>query len=252
MVRSLGVFIFGVMITAFFSLYSVLLTFLSPGEEKIHRVARNWARALLRLAGVQVHVIGPENVRTDRPQIFMANHQSVFDIFAVLGHIPGEFRWIAKEELFRIPIFGRAMKGAGYIPIDRKNHEKAMTSIAEAAQKIRENRSVMSFPEGTRTIDGTIGSFKPGMFLLAMEAQVPIVPVTIIGANKVWAKRSLRIKPGDITIVIDKPVDVKMYPSENRNELIKKVRDTIINNYDHYETGAPDTSPSYSKTGVAP
>jgi 1-acyl-sn-glycerol-3-phosphate acyltransferase len=247
MVRSLGIFIIGVMITAFYSLYSVLLAFVSPGEEKIHRVARNWARALLRLTGVRVRILGQENILVDKPQIFIANHQSVFDIFAVLSHIPGEFRWIAKAELFQIPIFGRAMRGAGYIPIDRKNHEKAMTSIAEAAKKIRKNRSVMSFPEGTRSMDGTIGSFKPGMFLLAMEAEVPIVPVTIIGANKVWPKRSLRIKPADITIVIDKPVDVKMYPPENRDELIKKVRNTIINNYDHYETGGP-----YTSTGVSP
>jgi 1-acyl-sn-glycerol-3-phosphate acyltransferase len=249
MVRSLGVFIFGVMLTAFFSLYSVLLTFLSPGEEKIHRVARNWARALLRLAGVRVHILGQENVLTDKPQIFMANHQSVFDIFAVLGHIPGEFRWIAKTELFRIPIFGRAMRGAGYISIDRKNHEKAMTSIAEAAQKIRENRSVMSFPEGTRSIDGTIGSFKPGMFLLAMEAEVPIVPVTIIGANKVWPKRSLRIKPGVITIVIDKPIDVTTYPPEKRDELIENVRNIIIHNF---ETGDSDRLPSQTNAGLSP
>jgi len=236
------------MLTAFFSLYSVLLTFLSPGEEKIHRVARNWARALLRLAGVRVHVIGQENVRTDTPQIFMANHQSVFDIFAVLGHIPGEFRWIAKAELFRIPVFGRAMKGAGYIPIDRKNHEKAMTSIAEAVQKIRENRSVMSFPEGTRSLDGTIGPFKPGMFLLAMQAEVFIVPVTIIGANKIWPKRSLNIKPGDITIVIDKPIDVTTYSPDKRSELIEKARNIIIHNF---ETGTSDRLPSQTNAGLS-
>lgn len=249
MVRSLGIFIIGVTITTFYSLYSVLLAFLSPGEEKIHGVARNWARALLCLAGVRVHVIGQENVRMDNPQIFMANHQSVFDIFAVLGYIPGEFRWIAKAELFRIPVFGRAMRGAGYIPIDRKNHEKAMISIAEAAQKIRKNRSIMSFPEGTRSIDGTIGAFKPGMFLLAMQAEVPIVPVTIIGANKVWPKRSLSINAGDITIVIDKPIDVTTYSQEKRNELIEKVRNII---FDNLKTGDSDPLHSQTTAGLSP
>jgi 1-acyl-sn-glycerol-3-phosphate acyltransferase len=236
------------MITAGFSLYAVLLAFFSPGEEKIHQVARNWARSLLHLVGVRVRVIGQQNVLSDKPQIFIANHQSVFDIFAVLGHVPGEFRWIAKEELFRIPVFGRAMRKAGYIPINRKNHEKAMTSIAEAIEKIRGNRSVMSFPEGTRSIDGTIGPFKPGMFLLAMQAGVPIVPMTIIGANKVWPKRSLSIKPGVITIVIDKPVDVKAYTPERCNELIEKVRNTIINNC---ETGGPAPSPCNIKSGLS-
>jgi len=220
------------MVTAIYSLYAVLSACFSSREERIHQIARNWARTLLRIAGVRVHVIGQENVRLDKPQIFMSNHQSDFDIFAVLGHIPGEFRWIAKEELFRVPIFGHAMRAAGYIPIDRKNHEKAMQSIALAVKKIHENRSVMSFPEGTRTLDGTIGPFKPGMFLLAVQAGVPIVPVTIIGANKVWPKRSLNIKSGDISIVIDKPIDVNNYPAEKRNELIERVRDIIIQNYE--------------------
>lgn len=231
MVRSLGILTIGVMVTAVYSLYAVLLAFFSPREERIHQVARYWARSLLRISGVRVHVIGQANVRLDKPQIFMANHQSDFDIFAVLGHIPGEFRWIAKEELFRVPLFGRAMKKAGYIPIDRKDHEKAMTSIAIAADKIRENRSVMSFPEGTRSVDGTIGPFKPGLFLLAIQAKVPIIPVTIIGAYELWPKRSLNIKSGDITIVIDKPVDVRNYPLEKRSELIECVRNTIIHNY---------------------
>ena len=234
MIRSLGVLTIGVMVTAVYSLYAVLSSYFSPQEEKIHQIARNWARTLLRIAGVRVHVIGQENILLDRPQIFMSNHQSDFDIFAVLGHIPGEFRWIAKAELFRIPLFGHAMKAAGYIPIDRKNHAKAMQSIAEAVKKIKENRSVMSFPEGTRSVDGTIGPFKPGMFLLAMQAGVPIAPVTIIGANRIWPKRSLNITPGNIVIVVDKPIDVSNYPLEKRNELIEKVRHIIIHNQVKY------------------
>lgn len=247
MVRSLGILTIGVMVTAIYSLYAVLSSYFSPKEEKIHQIARNWARTLLRIAGVRVHVIGQENILLDRPQIFMSNHQSDFDIFAVLGHIPGEFRWIAKEELFRVPVFGHAMKAAGYIPIDRKNHAKAMQSIAEAVTKIKGNRSVMSFPEGTRSVDGTIGPFKSGMFLLAMQAEVPIVPVTIIGANRIWPKRSLNIKPGDITIVIDKPVDVSNYPPEKRSELIERVRNIIIQNY---ETNSPAPLSPVDKTEV--
>lgn len=249
MIRSWGIFLIGIIITACFSLYAVLLTNFSHGEEKIHRVARNWARALLWLAGVRVCVIGEENVCPGEPKIFMANHQSDFDIFAVLGHIPGEYRWIAKEELFRIPVFGRAMRAAGYIPIDRGNHEKAIASIARAALKIRENRSVMSFPEGTRSLDGTLGPFKPGMFHLAMQAQVPIVPVTIIGANAIWPKRSLNIKSGTITIVIGKPIDVTAYAPERRHDLIEKVRNTILHTLEIYNT-SPVTSSA--KTGKAP
>ena len=232
MVRSLGILTIGIAVTAIYSLYAVLVAFFSPKEEKIHQIARNWARLLLKISGAHVHVFGRENVLTSRPQIFMANHQSGFDIFALLAHIPGEFRWIAKGELFRIPVFGRAMRAAGYIPIDRENHDRAMNSLAEAVVKIHENRSVMSFPEGTRSSDGTIGPFKSGMFLLAIRANVPIVPVTIIGANQIWPKGSLKITPGEMTIVISEPVDVSHCTAEKHGELIGQVRGIIV---EHYE-----------------
>ena len=130
----------------------------------------------------------------EKPQIFMANHQSDFDILIVLAHIPGQFRWIAKKELFKIPIFGKAMRNAGYIEIDRQNHEKALKSLDEAAQKIREGKSVVTFPEGTRSRDGKIRPFKQGMFHLAIRAGVPIVPISIIGAREIMPKRTLKVK----------------------------------------------------------
>ena len=164
----------------------------------------------------------------------MANHQSDFDILIVLGHIPGQFRWIAKKELFHIPIFGAAMKTAGYIEIDRHNHEKALQSLDEAALRIREGKSVMSFPEGTRSRDGEIKAFKQGIFHLAIKSGVPIVPVSIIGSGKIMPKRSLKITPGRVKMVIGKPVDVKSYTIENRHELIDQVRKVIMTNYDYW------------------
>ena len=164
----------------------------------------------------------------------MANHQSDFDILIALGHIPGQFRWIAKKELFHIPVFGTAMKTAGYIEIDRQNHEKAMQSLDEAALRIREGKSVMSFPEGTRSRNGEIKDFKQGIFHLAIKSGVPIIPVTIIGSGQIMPKRSLKITPGKVKLVIDKPVDVTSYTIENRHELINKVRKVIIKNYDQW------------------
>ena len=149
MVRSALLVMLAVAVTAFMSTCAYLFPLISPGENKAHKIANLWAKMLLRLTSIRVNVIGRENVLMNRPQIFMANHQSDFDILIVLAHIPGQFRWIVKKELFKIPIFGKAMKSAGYIEIDRQNHEKAMKSLEEAAQKIREGKSVVTFPEGT-------------------------------------------------------------------------------------------------------
>lgn len=223
-----------VIVTAFMSCCAFIFPIVSPGENKSHKVANTWARMLLILTNTKVRVIGGENVLIQKPQIFMANHQSDFDILILLAHIPGQFRWIVKKELFQIPVFGAAMKKAGYIEIDRQNHERAMISIEAAARKIREGKSVMSFPEGTRSKDGNVKPFKQGMFHLAIKSGAPIVPISIIGANDIMPKRSLMIRPGTVTLVIDKPIDVNGYSIEKRHELIEKVRNVIIRNCEEY------------------
>jgi 1-acyl-sn-glycerol-3-phosphate acyltransferase len=232
MLRSVFLVIASIIITAFFSTCCVIFSLLGASENSIHKVARIWATVLLKISNVQVSIHGTEHISTELPQIFMSNHQSDFDILIVLAYLPGQFRWLAKKELFRIPVFGKAMKNAGYIEIDRQNHERAMQNLAEATRKIREGKSVMSFPEGTRSKDGTIKAFKKGMFHLALQAEVPIVPITIIGAAEIMPKRSLRINPGKITMIIDRPIDVKAYSEDSRPELIERVRNIIIKNFD--------------------
>ncbi|MCX7982922.1 MAG: 1-acyl-sn-glycerol-3-phosphate acyltransferase [Syntrophales bacterium] len=240
MIRTYVLVPIGVLITAYLSFTALFMAVVGGTENSIHKLARLWARLILFLSGVKVEVKGVENVLTDQPQIFMSNHQSGFDIFIVLAHVPGQFRWIAKKELFRIPVFSQAMRKAGYIEIDRQHHDKAMESLKIAAQKIREGKSVMSFPEGTRSQDGRIKAFKQGMFHLALQAGVPIVPITIIGASDIMPKRKIRINPGKITMIIDKPIDVSPYSSETRHELIARVRQVIVNNFNQWrKEGTP-------------
>jgi len=231
MLRSVFMVTASVIITAFISTCCVIFSLLGASENSIHKVARIWATMLLKITNVQVSVLGTEYISTERPQIFMSNHQSDFDIFIVLAYLPVQFRWLAKKELFRIPVFGKAMKNAGYIEIDRQNHERAMQNLAEASRKIREGKSVMSFPEGTRSVDGTIKAFKKGMFHLALEAGVPIVPITIIGTSEIMPKRSLKINPGRITMIIDRPIDVTAYSEDSRSELTERVRSVIMKNF---------------------
>jgi len=230
MLRSIIMLLFGVAITGYMSASAIIFGLVSPGEDKVHHIAKIWAKILLLLSSTRVKVIGAENVQVGKPHIFMANHQSDFDIFIVLGYVPGQFRWIAKKELFKIPLFGKAMRNAGYIEIDRDHHEKAIKSLDIAARKIREGKSVMTFPEGTRSRDGVVKPFKQGMFHLAIKAGVPIIPITIVGAGTIMPKRSLRINPGKVTLIIDKPIDVTGYTVETRAQLIERVRNLIVSN----------------------
>jgi 1-acyl-sn-glycerol-3-phosphate acyltransferase len=232
MIHSAILIFIGVVDTAFMAVCAFLFGFAPGGENSAHKIARLWAKTLLFFAHTKVEVMGAENVLIGKPQIFMANHQSDFDIFIVLAHVPGQFRWIAKKELFRIPIFGPAMRNAGYIEIDRQHHEKALRSLDEAARKIREGKSVMTFPEGTRSKDGKIKAFKQGMFHLAIQSGVPIIPIAIAGSSEIMPKRSLKINAGRITMVIGKPIDVSSYSIETRHILIETVRNVIVRDFE--------------------
>jgi 1-acyl-sn-glycerol-3-phosphate acyltransferase len=206
-------------------------SFFPRGEYSVHVIAQRWAKGVLWLSGVKVEVTGTENIILDGPQIFMANHQSFFDIFIVLAFIPAQFRFIAKKELFRVPIFGGALRKYGTIEINRQHHVSAVASIDEAARKIREGKSVVTFPEGTRSIDGEIKAFKKGVFHLALKAGVPIVPISIIGSREILPKHSLKVNPGRIRMIFDGPIEIDGYSDESRDDLIARVRDVIVRNF---------------------
>lgn len=233
MYRSAVLILISGIVTGLTSLFVVVIyPFLGRGEFTIHKVARKWARILLAITGVDTRITGSDNVFLGRPQIFMANHQSVFDILVVLAHIPAQFRWIAKKELFEVPVFGDALRRTGSIEIDRKNHVAAVESIDAAARKIREGKSVMTFPEGTRSPPGQLRAFKKGVFHLALKAGVPIVPISIIGSGEIMATKSMRIRAGNILLVIDKPIMTNEYSVENIDSLIERVHEVIRQNYE--------------------
>lgn len=249
MIRSALIVTLGIAITGFFSFWSIIISIIPNSENRIHKIARLWAKILLLMSNTKVEVVGVENILRGKPQIFTANHQSDFDILILLAHIPGQFRWIAKKELFHIPVFGAAMKAAGYIEIDRFNHGKAIQSLDEVALRIREGKSVMSFPEGTRSRDGGIKAFKQGIFHIAIKSGVPVVPISIVGSGQIMPKRSMKVTPGKVKLIIDKPIDVKNYTIENRHEFIDRVRNVIIKNYDYWrEADTPGIKDIEEKT----
>ena len=190
--------------------------------------ARLWARLSLALAGVKVYIQGTEKL-PDGPVIFMSNHQSNFDILSLLATMPRQINWIAKKELFDIPVFGPSMRRGGYIPLDRSDGRKALKSMDNAARIIRAGKSVVMFPEGTRSLDTQLLPFKRGGFLLAHKAGVPIVPVTISGSGRVNPAGSTRLYRGTITITLHPPLTPEITVSKASAEtvLMEQVRNSI-------------------------
>ena len=232
MIRTAFILIWVVLTTSFFGVISVIISFFTRTGNPVHIIARIWAQSILMVSRVHVSVQGLSNIEPDKSYIYMANHQSNFDIPVLLGYLPVQFRWLAKAELFKIPVFGRAMLGAGYVKIDRFDQESAFESIKEAARKMKDGVSVMIFPEGTRSKDGSIRPFKKGGFVMAVDSGVPIVPVVIRGTWSIMAKSSLQINHGQVEMTLAKPIDTTGYSRETKEELMERVRTAICRGFE--------------------
>lgn len=211
--------------TLFIILTGVLGSFIHANF--LHSYAGIWARVSLWLAGVKLEVEGRENLPSEGAVVYMPNHQSNFDILALFAGVPGQFRWLAKEELFHIPLFGLAMRRAGYISVDRSNRKKSVESMRRAIERIAQGTSVVIFPEGTRSPDGHLKDFKAGSFTLAIQAQVPIVPIAITGSRDIMPKHSRWIRGGRVTVTILPPVPTAGRAVQERNDLLQEVRAPI-------------------------
>jgi 1-acyl-sn-glycerol-3-phosphate acyltransferase len=161
----------------------------------------------------------------------MSNHQGIYDIFALLGHLPYQFKWLAKKELFSVPFLGWTMAAVGYISIDRGGTRDTVEAMNQAAQKIRDGMSVVIFPEGSRSPDGLIQPFKKGGFTLAIKSKVPIVPVAISGSRAIMPKDKLTAISGEIRILVGRPIETENSALKDREVLMKKVRETISKNF---------------------
>jgi 1-acyl-sn-glycerol-3-phosphate acyltransferase len=189
-------------------------------------LARNvWASSALRLAGVEVRVHGRAAL-PEGPAIYASNHESALDVWALLRAIPRNLRFVAKQELFRIPIFGWYLKLARFVAVDRRDRAQAVLALHRAADIVRSGTSLIVFPEGTRSSDGRIQPFKKGPFVLAMEARVPVVPIAIAGACERTPKGRIEVHPGMIDVALGDPV----HPGDfsDKDALLREVRLRII------------------------
>ena len=184
------------------------------------RCMRLWARSVSRAAGVRVVVLGEEILRNGA--IYMQNHVSWFDIFALASVLP-RYTFVAKAELKKIPLFGRAAEAAGIVFIDRDNRKSAFESYKIAAAEVQRGRNVVVCPEGTRGRDYHLRPFKKGPFVLAIAAEAPIVPVIVYGALEVMPKGSFRVRPNVVHIHFLEPVQTKGATYEDRTDLMRRV-----------------------------
>ena len=171
-----------------------------------HANNRIWARCVLWLGGITISVNGLETVPMTRNYVYVANHASMFDIPSIIAGIPDQIRIVYKKELEWIPLFGWGLRIGSYIGIDRSGGAKAMKSLDEAAERIRNGASVLLYAEGTRTVDGKLQPFKRGAFHLAARSGVPVVPLTVNGSFHILRKRSIVIHPGHVELVLDRPI----------------------------------------------
>ena len=228
--RALFFFVFFAPLTLGCSIVAIIGTLFDATGAFAHGCARFWSRVSLTLAGVNLTVSGLDRVPREGPVIFMGNHQGNFDILALTLAIPRRFSWLAKEELFRIPLFGGAMQRAGYIPLDRSDGRRALKSIEAAAGRIREGVSVVVFPEGTRTHDGSLLPFKKGGVILASRAAVPVVPFTINGSMAINPRNRFELYKGTISITFAEPVRPEGTGNAARELLSEQVRTAIERN----------------------
>lgn len=219
-----------VVVLAFIFLFpaAIIASLINDSGNQVHRVGKLWARIIIRTSGIKIDIEGQDNIPGGKPVVFACNHASQFDIPILYKALPVQFRFVVKKELFKIPLFGSAMRHAGYIPIDRSGGKAALRSLHEAAERVKNGASIIIFPEGTRSPDGRLRPFKMGGILIAIKAGCPIVPVAISGSHNVLPKGSLRVRPGRIKVTIGLPVQTMGPKGPIPKDIVtKEVRDSV-------------------------
>lgn len=194
-------------------------------------LARLWALIILGVSFTRTRLRGKENIEPGRSYIIISNHQSHFDILSLVTRLGIPYRWVIKQELRHIPLFGYALYASRNIFIDRSNQQSAIDSINQGIDRLPAGVGVLFFAEGTRSPDGRIQPFKKGGFIMAVQRGMPILPVTVNGSRKVLPKDSLFFSPGKIEVVVGPPIETSHYTMDNLDELITKTRSVIVENF---------------------
>ena len=192
-----------------------------------HRIARAWARMLCRIGGIRVRVEGLENLILESRSVMVCNHISYMDVPVLFGYLPLQFRILAKAGLFKIPFMGSHLRRCQHLPVDQSNARSSLHSLHEAAAAVAEGLPLFVFPEAGRSFSGAMQDFVPGAFYVAIQAQVPIVPMVLIGTWEVLQPATAHLRPGRVDLVICPPVATTGYSRRDAVRLAGAVHDQM-------------------------
>jgi 1-acyl-sn-glycerol-3-phosphate acyltransferase len=226
MLRTLFIAVFLSLYILIFGPILLLYTLVTRHVDPLYWAGVRGVMFFVRVVGVKVRVVGLQNIPAG-VCLFVANHTSSADAPAVVGAIPRRIAVLLKQSLFKWPIVGQAFRLAHFIPVDRRVRDSAISSVEKAAAAMRAGQSFLIYPEGTRSPDGRLQEFKKGAAVLAIKAGAPIVPVLCSGAQRVMAKRSMVIHPGEILVEFLDPIDASKYSWEERDILNRLVHDAM-------------------------
>ncbi len=213
-------------------LVAIIISQLERKGNLAHYVGKFWSLLNIFLSGTRLTIKGKEKINKNLTYIVMSNHQSLFDVWALIGKIPLQLRWLVKSEIRKMPIFGYTLERIGHVYIDRKNRKGVSISLEAASRKIKKGTSVIIFPEGTRSEDGHLLKFRMGGATIALKSGIPILPVTVNGSRFVLPKNTLALMPGKIEIVVGDVIDPSGYDENHKYELMEKIRSAIEKNLD--------------------
>jgi len=204
---------------------SLVSTLFDRSGNFAHACARTWARLILKTTGVRVSVVGLEHLEAGRSYVFAANHQSIYDIPIVFASIPFQLRIVAKESLGRIPFMGWHLRRAGHLLVDRRNPGPDI--VQKMRRLVGASSSLIVFPEGTRSVDGALGRFKKGSFIVAVDAGLSVVPVSLSGSRHVMKKGRLMVCPGEVRLTVHEPVPTSGVDRGQVLEFAARIRQTV-------------------------
>ncbi len=217
-------------LATFILFFPFLFSLMLPGRKRLSgSIGSLWARAILWAAGVKVRIYGLDNIDTNRACVFIANHQSYFDVLAILAYFPFNVWFFAKRELIRWPFIGWGLSVSDHIIVDSEDRKNVMACIHKGVSRLRNGESIFIFAEGTRSEDDGVLPFRPGGFLIAIKTASPIVPIAIYGAGRVFPKGGWYIRPGEIALIAGKPITTAGKSLRDREDIMKETRSFIEN-----------------------
>ncbi|MEK6287767.1 MAG: lysophospholipid acyltransferase family protein [Acidobacteriota bacterium] len=206
----------------------IVLVLITRNENFIYSPVRMFIRAGLAMAGVRIEVSGLERLDPNQTYIFTPNHQSLIEVPLCVTYLKRNIAYLGKKEVFKYPIFGQGIRLIGVVSVDRSNTTAAVESARQATENLRRGKSYVVYPEGTRSPDGRLLPFKKGAFMMAIDAGVPIVPISISGATAIMPKAQIKVFPSTVRITVHEPISTGGYTKENIGELMQLTREKVL------------------------